>query len=137
MKTNFTSDYYKNKVRVKQLCPNLPVTFYEVGFAISESKTIYTGHDTAGATEKYIAYNRDPRMKNLTLDLLTIMRDKFMENIPMFYFSSMGLPSKYGSWSVLEYMDQNVSTAPKYLGLQSYIDSQIGIQLIQLMLQAI
>lgn len=40
---------------------------------------------------------------------------------PGFYFSSMGRPSKYGSWGILEDMYQDPKSAPKYQALTEFI----------------
>jgi hypothetical protein len=40
---------------------------------------------------------------------------------PMMIFSSIGLPSKYGSWGVLDYMDQ-VNETPTHPKWQAILD---------------
>ena len=37
-------------------------------------------------------------------------------------FLSCQAPNQYGSWGVLEYMEQDRSTAPKHQALQNYIN---------------
>ena len=37
-------------------------------------------------------------------------------------FLSCQAPNQYGSWGVLEYMEQDHSTAPKHQALQNYIN---------------
>jgi hypothetical protein len=39
-------------------------------------------------------------------------------------FSSVGLPSKYGSWGLLDYMDQvnEIETHPKFKAILSFND---------------
>ena len=63
-------------------------------------------------TDLFIAANRDPRMKDVYLEYLRGWREAggglFM------VFSSMGAPSKWGSWAILEYEGQDPATAPKY-----------------------
>ncbi len=60
----------------------------------------------------FIAANRAPAMKDVYLDYLRAWSDAggglFM------VFSSMGAPSKWGSWGILEYEGQDPATAPKY-----------------------
>jgi hypothetical protein len=67
-------------------------------------------------TDLFIAANRHPRMKDLYLQDLRnwkeIGGDLFM------VFSSMGRPSKWGSWCLLEYEGQDLATAPKYQAIQ-------------------
>ncbi len=60
----------------------------------------------------FIAANRAPAMKDVYLDYLRAWKEAgggmFM------IFSSMGAPSKWGSWGILEYEGQDPKTAPKY-----------------------
>ena len=63
-------------------------------------------------TDLFIAANRDPRMRDVYLEYLRAWTDAggglFM------VFSSMGAPSKWGSWAILEYEGQDPAAAPKY-----------------------
>ncbi|MFO0815571.1 MAG: hypothetical protein U0796_20330 [Gemmatales bacterium] len=81
------------------------------------------GHGGAENNEKLtkllIAANRDPRMKELYLKDLqsweTAGGGLFV------VFSSVGQPSKWGSWGILEAENQDVNTAPKYQGIMEYL----------------
>lgn len=70
-------------------------------------------------TKLFTAVNRHPRMREVYKEYLAQWRQSggglFMQ------FSSVSLPNKYGAWGMLEYQDQNIQTAPKYLGLMDDI----------------
>jgi hypothetical protein len=68
--------------------------------------------DDATLTEKYIAVNRDPRMKGLYARLFEIWSENGGDLFAV--FSAIGTPSKWGSWGILEGNDQPRSEAPKY-----------------------
>ncbi len=71
-------------------------------------------------TQLFIEANRHPRMGELYTEYLTQWQElgggMFMN------FSSTGEYSKWGSWGVLEYQDQDITTAPKYQALVSFIE---------------
>jgi len=50
----------------------------------------------------------------------------YTQNAPLMLFSSVGLPSKYGSWGLLDYMDQ-VAETPTHPKFQAVIDFNKGI----------
>lgn len=92
---------------VSQSYGNISTAAYEAGTSISESGTIYTGSDTSGATANFIAANRDQNMYGIYKKLLYDYQSKGLgTTAPPNIFSSIGLPSKYGSWGVLDYSDQ-------------------------------
>jgi hypothetical protein len=71
-------------------------------------------------TRLFQGANRHPRMKALYLEDLKNWRD---EGGGLFcVFSSMGLPSKWGSWGVLEHTAQDPLTVPKYQALQEFLE---------------
>eukprot|EP00899_Mesostigma_viride_P001814 jgi/Mesvir1/11633/Mv00035-RA.3 len=71
------------------------------------------------STDMAILANRDPRMRGLYMRYYSMLRSlNFTLSVA---YSSCGLPSKYGSWGLIETMDQERSEAPKYLGLMDYI----------------
>jgi hypothetical protein len=41
-------------------------------------------------------------------------------------FSSMGKPSKWGSWGLLESVDQDPETAPKWQAVREYLSGAEG-----------
>lgn len=71
-----------------------------------------TNRDNPVLTEKLIRTNRHPGMKDLYCQMFDFWRqsggDLFMA------FSLVGTPSKYGSWGLLEWLEQPASQAPKY-----------------------
>ena len=70
-------------------------------------------------TALFEAVNRNPRLRNLYVQYLSMWQasgGKLFNN-----FVDVARYSKYGSWGVLEYQDQDVHTAPKYLGLMDFI----------------
>lgn len=99
---------------------------YESGTSISEQQTIYNGNETPGATTNFIATNRDSGMYNVYKALLnTYKQNNLATTAPMNIFSSIGLPSKYGSWGVLDYLDQ-VAETPTHPKFQAIIDFNQG-----------
>ncbi len=50
----------------------------------------------------------------------------FVQNAPLMLFSSIGTPSKYGSWGLLDYLDQ-VSENPTHPKFQAVKDFNLGI----------
>ena len=64
--------------------------------------------------------NRDARMKALYLRDLASWKQAGGKLFAV--FSSTGRYSKWGSWGVLEYHDQDPATAPKYQALIEFID---------------
>lgn len=92
---------------VSQAYGNLPMATYEAGTGISEQQTIYSGAETPSATANFIAANRDPGMYDVYKTLLnTYKSNGLFTTAPTMLFSSIGTPSKYGSWGMLDYLDQ-------------------------------
>jgi hypothetical protein len=85
---------------------------YESGSGMMEYSAIVSGRTTRGATEKYIAMNKDPQFYQVYMDYYS-MYDSFnmTENS---HFSFVGRYSKYGPWLLLEYMTQSPADAPRY-----------------------
>lgn len=76
---------------------------------------------TQQLTDLFINVNRHPRMKDLYLAYLNQWKaagGKMLVN-----FTSVNPCSKYGSFGMLEYQDQDPATAPKYQALMEFIDS--------------
>lgn len=96
------------------------IGMYESGSSLMEYQAIVTGQTTPGATEKYIAWNKDNRFYNVYLDYYR-MFDKFnmSENN---HFANIGAYSKYGPWLLLEYQNQPISTAYRYLAYMAMIN---------------
>jgi hypothetical protein len=92
---------------VSQSYSNISTAAYEAGTSISESGTIYSGSANAAATTNFIAANQDPNMYGIYKKLLYDYTSKGLgTTAPLNIFSAIGLPSKYGSWGVLDYSDQ-------------------------------
>lgn len=53
----------------------------------------------------------------------------FTVNAPLMLFSSIGTPSKYGSWGLLDYLDQ-VAENPTHPKFKAVIDFNLGLWLI-------
>lgn len=102
-----TIDPYLNIANNLSSTYNLSVATYEAGTSISETQTIYNGNENPGATANFIAANQSPDMYYVYKNLLNRYKsNNFTLNAPLMLFSSVGLPSKYGSWGVLDYIDQ-------------------------------
>jgi hypothetical protein len=100
----------------------IPLTFYESGTSISENNVIYTSVDTPGLTNLFISANQDTRMKDVYRKILSnYYQNGLIQNAPTMLFSSIGLPSKYGSWGVLDYADQ-INENPTHPKFQAILD---------------
>ena len=73
----------------------------------------------ARVTALFHAVNRNPRMRKVYLDYLSMWKSSGGQLFNQFY--DVGRYDKYGSWGALEYQNQDPSTAPKYLGLMDFI----------------
>jgi len=71
-------------------------------------------------TNAFVAFNRDPRLKQLYLDYLAGWKQAggqlFM------HYTDTGKYSKWGSWGSLEYITQPRVNAPKFDALQTFIE---------------
>jgi hypothetical protein len=77
------------------------------------------GENDTNLTALLTAANRDPRMGTRYYEYLDVLRSNGVE---MFCnFSFCGEWSKWGSWGVLERLDQPLSEAPKYSALIDWI----------------
>jgi hypothetical protein len=68
-----------------------------------------------------IASNRDQRMYDRYIEYLNMLDANGVEMYGNFSF--VGSPSKWGSWGVLEYMDEPIEQAPKYRALVNWINA--------------
>lgn len=97
----------------------LPLYAYEGGQSLIGAAF---GELEPQGTALFTAANQHPRMRQLYVDYLNQWQQHggglFM------HFVDVGLSSKYGSWGALEYQDQNIQQAPKYLGLLDYLKQQ-------------
>lgn len=76
-------------------------------------------------TNLFQAANRHAHMKQHYLDYL--QRWDNMGNGVIAMFSSIGLPSKWGSWGLLEWQDQAIAVAPKYDGVLEFIANTTAV----------
>lgn len=93
---------------------------YESGSSLVEYEAMMTGIETPGATDKYIAVNRDSRMYQIYMNYYR-MFDKYnlTENC---HYCYVALPSKYGSWELMDTQDQDIATAHRYRAIMELID---------------
>jgi len=76
-------------------------------------------HSNPEAEAFFHAANRDPRMMQLYLEDLLIWKAAGGTQYTSFTFVKPY--DRYGSWGILEWMDQDVTTAPKYQALLDFI----------------
>jgi hypothetical protein len=65
--------------------------------------------------------NRDPRMKDIYRDYLRAWRNS--GGRLFVHFTSVGVPSKWGRWGALEWMQQPRSAAPKFDAITEFAES--------------
>jgi hypothetical protein len=82
----------------------------------------YSGAENNKSLEDvFQAANRHPRMKTLYLDYLAGWKQNGGTLAAL--FSSMGVYSKWGSWSLMEYHGQPVNEAPKYQAVIEFLEN--------------
>jgi hypothetical protein len=93
---------------------------YESGSHLMELNTILGGGvETPGATDKYIAWNRDQRMYKVFMDYYRLFNEfNVTENC---HYGYVAKPSKYGSWNLFEYQNQSEADAPRYRAIVDII----------------
>ncbi|MBN2656320.1 MAG: hypothetical protein JXR86_04610 [Spirochaetales bacterium] len=87
----------------------------------------YGNENNDTLSNKLIAANRDERMKTIYLRMFDIWTANGGSEFCVFNFIEQH--SKWGSWGILEYQDQPVSTAPKYSAVQEIIQNGSSITL--------
>jgi hypothetical protein len=107
---------------------NLPMTTYEGGPSIMEPSVVFNGGGTAGAAAKYIALQRDPRFEEVYRAYLRMFEEVGLvsSSSPFMHFNSAGLPSKYGSFGLIEYTGQDPASAPRYRAVRAVLDEKQG-----------
>jgi hypothetical protein len=99
---------------------NVSIGMHESGSGMSELEVIMSGRETPGATEKYIAMNRDPRMYDVYMKYYRMYNSLNMtENN---HYAYVERPSKYGSWSLMEFQNQNLTETHRYRAIMNLID---------------
>ena len=68
----------------------------------------------------FYAFNRDARMKQLYLDYLASWKQGRGELF--MHYQDVSKFNQWGSWGALEYVGQPRSTAPKFDGIQTFIE---------------
>ncbi len=94
----------------------LPMIAYEGG---QHLVGVVGNENNLALTDLFIAANRHPRMKDLYTTYLNQWKTaggKMFVN-----FSSTCDPSKWGSWCLLEYQNQDPNTAPKHRAVMDFI----------------
>jgi len=99
----------------------LKLACYESGQGLVNSN----GADTT-VTNLFIAANRHPRMKDLYLDYFT--RWDSLGGSVMNIFNFVGQPSKFGSFGILEWIDQDSTLAPKYSAAKEYLSAPTPVE---------
>ena len=95
---------------------NLKLMAYETG----QHLVGYNGgQDNEKLTKLLHEANRHPRMKDLYL--LDLKNWQEVGGSTYCVFASMGRYTKWGSWGVLEYHDQDPKTAPKWQAIQEFL----------------
>ncbi|EFC47802.1 hypothetical protein NAEGRDRAFT_57192 [Naegleria gruberi] len=98
---------------------NITLGMYESGSSVAEYSAIASGYETSGATDKYIAMNRDIKMYDIYKKYYRMYANlSLVENC---HYANVGFPSKYGSWHLLEYQYQDVSEAHRFRAIQELI----------------
>jgi hypothetical protein len=93
---------------------NLNLVAYEGGQHINGARGV---ENNEKLTKFFIELNRHPEMYNMYTQLLNDW--KKAGGTLFMHFLDIGLPSKWGSWGALEYVEQNGS--PKYNALMEFI----------------
>ena len=81
---------------------------------------IQGGENNDQLTALFLAFNRDPRIKQLYLDYLASWKRAGGQLFVHYY--DTGKFSKWGSWGALEYNGQTRPAAPKFDGIQGFIE---------------
>ena len=76
------------------------------------------GEGDGSADDLAIQAHRNPKMKEILSQYLNELDREFDL---MVYFASCGKPSRYGSWGMIEAMDQPRDTAVKYQAVQDFL----------------
>lgn len=107
---DYVVDIISNKQNAEQY--NLDIICYEAGQHLAQS-------NIDSCTEAFIEANSSIEMGNIYTKYL----DLYKEHVggKMFLFSSTSNPSKYGSWGLLEYQNQDKTNSSKYKSVNNWI----------------
>lgn len=101
---------------------DIPMVSYEGG---QHLVGVGTDVDNTTMNEKLIAANRDSSMKDLYIEMYHIWEQK--GGALFTFFNNIEIPTKWGSWGILEYQDQPEDEAPKYSAVREIIDGDYSI----------
>ena len=102
---------------------------YESGPSILEPSVVFSGSmGTAGAADKYIALQRDQRFSGVYAQYLAMFEELGLVNAsnPFMHFTSAGLPSRFGSFGLVEYTGQRPADAPRYRAVRDVLDTKMA-----------
>jgi len=81
---------------------------------------VYGAQNNDQLTALFIAFNRDPRIKQLYLDYFAGWKRAGGQVFAHYY--DVGNYTKWGFWGALETIDQTRAAAPKFDAIQSFIE---------------
>ena len=120
---NLVLDSYEAEINTSiQNVHDHKVALQGTHFKLLSYETGPAGEGDGSATDLAIQAHRNPRMKGILRKYLEEL-DKDLDL--MIYFASCGKPSKYGSWGLIEAMDQPREDAYKYQAVQAFLNSQM------------
>jgi hypothetical protein len=107
-----------NRARFEKLAPyGIAMGCYEAGQHYSTFSA-----DPALDDSIYIPANRDARMGTCYRKFLADWQNANPGGLMMLY-SSCGMPSKWGSWGILERWDRDASSSPKYAAVKEFAEA--------------
>lgn len=98
----------------------LDLLAYEGGSHLTSYQ--FLGAQQAQMHDLFLAVNQSPRMR----DLYKAYLDQWQQSGGILFnqFVDVNASTKWGYWGALEYQNQDINTAPKYLGLMDFIQAQ-------------
>jgi hypothetical protein len=98
----------------------LDLLAYEGGFHLTSYQ--FSADQQAQMHDLFLAVNQSPRMR----DLYKAYLDQWQQSGGILFnqFVDVNASTKWGYWGALEYQNQDINTAPKYLGLMDFIQAQ-------------
>ncbi len=98
----------------------LDLLAYEGGSHLTSYQ--FSADQQAQMHDLFLAVNQSPRMR----DLYKAYLDQWQQSGGILFnqFVDVNASTKWGYWGALEYQNQDINTAPKYLGLMDFIQAQ-------------
>lgn len=109
---DFIDDITSNKNNALEY--NLTLLCYEAGQHLAQS-------NIDECTDSFIKANRSIQMGDIYTKYLDLWKEHVGEK--MFLFSTVSIPSKYGSWGLLEYQGQLHDDSSKYKAVKNWINN--------------